>query len=210
MPRRLLRDRRIVEDEWRYAAGAVVGGVVGTAVGATVGAAVETTIGAAAGAAAGGAVGGAAGAKVGAGVDASVPLIVSLAQWHSDRDALLARGGRLGVTLLPADPVEALAADIAHLSLIASQFGNPSEGRGYSHARLLRERWHFAGELRAAGYVRRDQLFFLARCGFNSFELPDADLEGAAAAFATFSLAYQPSNDAGLAVKLRSGRPASA
>ncbi len=207
MPRRLLRDRRIVEDEWRYAAGATVaataGVTLGTAVGATVGATVGTV----------GTVGTAVDATVDAAIDAmadaSVPLIVSLAQWHSDRDALLARGGCLGVTLLPADPVEALAADIGHLSLIASQFGNPSEGRGYSHARLLRERWHFSGELRAAGYVRRDQLFFLARCGFNSFELPDADLEGAAAAFATFSLAYQPSNDVGLPFKLRSGRPAS-
>ena len=57
--------------------------------------------------------------------------------------------------------------------------------------------------MRATGYIRRDQLFFLARCGFNSFELPDSELETAAAAFSTFSAEYQPSNDAGLAVKLR-------
>jgi len=57
------------------------------------------------------------------------------------------------------------------------------------------------------GYVRHDQLFFMARCGFNSFELPDTDIEDAYSAFSTFTAAYQPSNDLGLAHKLR---PASA
>ena len=70
-------------------------------------------------------------------------------------------------------------------------------------SRVLREQWKFAGELRATGYVRRDQLFFMARSGFNSFELPDTEIEAAAAALSTFSAAYQPSNDAGLALKLR-------
>jgi uncharacterized protein (DUF934 family) len=56
--------------------------------------------------------------------------------------------------------------------------------------------------LRATGYVRRDQLFFLARCGFNSFELPDSDIETAYTAFSTFSAAYQPSNDLGLDLTL--------
>jgi uncharacterized protein (DUF934 family) len=57
--------------------------------------------------------------------------------------------------------------------------------------------------LRATGYIRRDQLFFLARCGFNSFELPDGELEHADRAFSTFSAEYQPSNDAGLPLRLR-------
>jgi uncharacterized protein (DUF934 family) len=51
--------------------------------------------------------------------------------------------------------------------------------------------------------VRRDQLFFLARSGFNSFELPETDIEAAAAALSTFSWAYQPANDAGLPLKLQ-------
>jgi uncharacterized protein (DUF934 family) len=169
MPRRLLRDGLIVDDDWSYAAEAD-------------------------GSAASG-------------------LILTLAQWQNDRDAWLARGARLGVVLMPADRVERVAADLSLLSLIACSFSGPSEGRGYSQARGLRERWNFAGELRATGYVRRDQLFFMARCGFNSFELPDADLADARSALSTFSQAYQPSNDAGLALKLQQRRwdtPASA
>jgi uncharacterized protein (DUF934 family) len=159
MPRRLLRDGRIVDDDWSYA-GEIEG-------------------------------------------DSAAALILPFAQWLSERDAWLARGGRLGVVLQPAQQAELLAPDISRLSLIAADFSGPSEGRGYSQARALRERWQFTGELRATGYVRHDQLFFMARCGFNSFELPEAEIEAAQGALSTFSWAYQPANDAGLALKLR-------
>jgi uncharacterized protein (DUF934 family) len=166
MPRRLLRDRQIVFDEWRYVAEAAA--------------------------------------------DGGAPLIVTFDQWQMEPDTWIARGSPLGVVLSAAHKVEQLAPDLARFALIAAEFSGPSEGRGYSQARLLRERWNFKGELRATGYVRRDQLFFMARCGFNSFELPEADLEDAHTAFTTFSAAYQPSNDLGLAVKLRRDITASA
>jgi uncharacterized protein (DUF934 family) len=158
MPRRLLRDGRVVEDDWSYAAEAAA--------------------------------------------DATA-VILSLAEWQNERETWLSRSARIGVVLLPAHKIDLLAPDFARLSLIAADFSGPSDGRGYSQARVLREQWVFRGELRATGFVRRDQVFFMARSGFNSFELPDAELEGAEAALATFSWAYQPSNDAGLAVRLR-------
>jgi uncharacterized protein (DUF934 family) len=130
-----------------------------------------------------------------------VPLIVSFAEWQSQRDALLARSGPLGVILAPADQVEWLAPDLAHLTLAGADFPGPSEGRGYSQGRLLRERFGFGGELRARGAISRDQVFLLARCGFNSFELPESELAAGASALATFSAAYQPSNDIGLPAK---------
>ena len=134
--------------------------------------------------------------------DACAALIVSLEQWRLEPDTWLARGSRLGVVLSPADRVEQLAQDLRHFALIAAQFPGPSEGRGYTQARQLRDHWNFKGELRAMGYVRRDQLFFMARCGFNSFELPETDIEDAQSAFSTFTAAYQPSNDLGLPHKL--------
>jgi uncharacterized protein (DUF934 family) len=85
---------------------------------------------------------------------------------------------------------------------VAARFSGPGEGRGYTQAKLLRERYGFRGELRAIGYVRIDQLWFMARCGFDSFELSEADLKGADKALATFSAAYQSSNDLGLTAKL--------
>jgi uncharacterized protein (DUF934 family) len=131
-----------------------------------------------------------------------LPLIVTFAEWQADRERLRARSGRLGVMLAPADEVERLLPDLARLDLAGADFPGPSEGRGHTQGRLLRERFGFTGELRARGAIGRDHVFFLARCGFNSFELPESELQGAAAAFATFSAAYQPSNDAGLPAKL--------
>ena len=166
MPRRLLRDRQIVIDEWLYVAEAAA--------------------------------------------DASAPLIVTFDQWKMEPDTWIARGTPLGVALSSAHKVEELAPDLERFSLVAAEFSGPGEGRGYTQARLLRERWNFKGELRATGHVRTDQVFFMARCGFNSFELPDTDFGAALATFSTFSAAYQPSNDLGLAVKLRRDIPASA
>ena len=169
MPRRLLRDGRIVVDDWSYLAEAQG--------------------------------------------NADAPLILTLAEWQTERDTWIARGGRLGVVLAPAHSVAVLVPDLERFALIGAEFSGPSEGRGYSQARQLREHWKFTGELRATGFVRRDQVFFMARSGFNSFELPDADLADARAALSTFSKAYQPSNDAGLPFKLQQPRrdtPASA
>lgn len=130
-------------------------------------------------------------------------LILTLDQWLADKPKWLASNGRLGVVLSPAHKVELLAPDLARFQLVGAEFSGPSEGRGYTQGRLLRERYEWAGEMRATGYVRRDQLFFLARCGFNSFEIPDSELAHASGAFSTFSAEYQPANDAGLSHALR-------
>ena len=120
-------------------------------------------------------------------------IIVSLTQWQAERETLLASGKKLGVKLAPADKVEVLAADVSKLALIALDFGGFGEGRGYSQAHLLRRRYGFTGELRAVGKIQRDQLFYMARCGFDAFELPEgADLNVALTAFDDYSVAYQP------------------
>ncbi len=120
-------------------------------------------------------------------------LILPLARWHEERPQWWLWAGRLGVRIGPTDRVELLRPDLTRLSLIAIEFGGPSEGRGYTQARLLRERLGFAGELRAVGYVKRDQLFFLARCGFDAFELSaGVDPQSVLTAFEDFDVAYQP------------------
>lgn len=169
MPRRLLRDGRVVIDDWAYLA--------------------EETEGANA-----------------ISTPAREPvagLILRFDQWLADKAKWLGVTGRLGVVLSPTHKVEQLAPDLARFQLIGAEFSGPSEGRGYTQARLLRERYRWNGEVRATGYVRRDQLFFMARCGFNSFELPDGEIDSAGSAFSTFSAEYQPSNDLGLPLKLQ-------
>lgn len=125
-------------------------------------------------------------------------LLVPLAAWEAQSAALLARGGPLGVLLAPDDDPAAIAGSLAHLRLLAVEFPKFTDGRGYSIARQLRERHGWRGELRAVGEVLRDQLFYLARCGFDSFALADGeDADAALAHFETFSDAYQAAVDRG-------------
>lgn len=131
-------------------------------------------------------------------------LILPFARWKAERETWWLWDGKLGVRLGPTDPVAALEQDFLRISLVAIEFGGLSEGRGYSQAQLLRKRFGFTGELRAVGKVQRDQLFYMARCGFDTFELPEnADLQVALSAFGDFSVAYQSAVDGTVSVARR-------
>jgi len=140
--------------------------------------------------------------------DAALPsagrIIVSWTRWQADRAALRARGS-VGVSIPSTLDVAELKDDLAALALVAIPFsfiqpkpegGRTFDGRAYSQARLLRERYGFAGEIRAAGDVFRDAMFYMQRCGVNAFELsPGHDLQDALKAFGDFSLGYQGAAD---------------
>lgn len=124
------------------------------------------------------------------------PVIVTLAQWQAERDALLARGTPLGIRLHSDQSPEVIADDVQHFALVALEFPKFRDGRAYSYARILRERYGFKGELRAVGDVLMEQLFFMLRTGFDAFELAGADpLTQYRTALADFSVWYQPTGD---------------
>jgi uncharacterized protein (DUF934 family) len=124
------------------------------------------------------------------------PVIVSLDRWQAERDALLARGGLLGVRVASHQLATEFAADLAHFDLVALEFPSFRDGRAYSTARLLRERYGFSGELRAVGNVLRDQFMFMHRCGFDAFEVADeSQVEVWRKAMDEISLWYQPAAD---------------
>lgn len=121
-------------------------------------------------------------------------VIVPLPAWRARRGELLSRREPVGVWLRPEDDPDALGPDLASLPLVAVHFPRFTDGRGYSTAYLLRTRLGFAGELRAIGDIGRDQLFYLARVGFDSFSLPARhDPEAALAALDSFRDVYQGS-----------------
>lgn len=95
-------------------------------------------------------------------------VIVPVAQLEP---SLFARKGRTGVRLPNDHGVDAILPFLPKLALIAIEFPKHVDGRGYSLARLLRERHGYTGELRAVGNVLRDNLLFMHRCGFDAFEL---------------------------------------
>ena len=123
---------------------------------------------------------------------ASGDVIVPLSLWLAKREILLARIGRTGVWLKPDDEPAVLATDFAVLPLIAVHFPAFTDGRGYSTARLLRERYGYTGELRAIGDVLRDNIFYLSRVGFDAIALREGeDAKEALSAFKDFTEAYQ-------------------
>ena len=96
--------------------------------------------------------------------------------------------------LEPADEPARFAHLLGAVSRVEVNIPSFTDGRGYSIARLLRERHGYRGELRAVGDVQRDQLFYLARCGFDAFLLREGeDAQAALAALHDFSEAYQAS-----------------
>jgi uncharacterized protein (DUF934 family) len=123
-------------------------------------------------------------------------VIVPLSVWQESKQRLLERDGRLGLWLDSHEEPAAIALDLANFAVLAVNFPTHTDGRGYSIARLLRERYGYAGELRAIGDVLRDQMFYMHRCGFNAFAVrADKSIENALTAFTDFSEAYQSAVD---------------
>jgi len=123
-------------------------------------------------------------------------VIVPATLWLARRAELLPRVEEIAVSLAPTFEVEALADDIARFQLIVVEFPKFADGRGYSTARLLRERYAYRGELRAVGDVGRDQLFFLTRVGFDAFLIPEGrNATAALASFNDFPETYQTAVD---------------
>jgi len=100
-------------------------------------------------------------------------LIISLTRFQNEGERLLSEGRAVGVRLEPAEEVEVLAYDLPRIAVVAVAFPKFNDGRAYTAARLLRERYGFAGEVRAVGDVLREQAGFMVRVGFDAFEPAD-------------------------------------
>lgn len=123
-------------------------------------------------------------------------VIVPLNVWKAQQEQLQGRKSTLGVWLDSEQLAEELAADAVGFAVIALNFPTFMDGRAFSTARLLRERYGYQGDIRAIGYIIRDQLFYMSRCGFTSFKLPEGNnLEAALESFNDFSESYQAAVD---------------
>jgi uncharacterized protein (DUF934 family) len=105
---------------------------------------------------------------------------------------------QLGVELEVTTDIEEISDWLPRLNLVVLNFESFADGRGFSQARLLRERYDYAGDIRAQGEVLRDQLSFMRRCGINQFRLVEnEDLALALNSFSDISQNYQPELRAG-------------
>ncbi|MDG1462701.1 MAG: DUF934 domain-containing protein [Gammaproteobacteria bacterium] len=123
-------------------------------------------------------------------------IIVSLEQWREQRDTLSSRADEIGIVLKSDQHPESIADDLSSFAVIALDFPAYGDGRAYSYARILRDRYSFDQELRAVGDVLLEQLHYMHRVGFNAFEIVgDTDLEDWKVAASDYTVWYQPTND---------------
>jgi uncharacterized protein (DUF934 family) len=140
--------------------------------------------------------------------DAELPegaaVLVSATRFLEDPEGLLKRGQKLGVVWPNNRDVEDLVPFLGRLAAIALVFPTFRDGRAYSQARLLRERYGYDGELRATGQVLRDQFVFMLRAGFDALEAQkDSDVEAFALTVKRYSVFYQPTGDGRATAPLR-------
>src|SRR6188508_2348739 len=135
-------------------------------------------------------------------LDADTPLpadgdiLVPAGRFLKEADALLARAGKVGVIWPNNRDIAERVPYLGKLPEIALLFPSFRDGRAYSQARLLRERYGYRGEVRATGQVLRDQFVFMLRAGFDAFEVKkDTDAEAFAATVKRYSVFYQPTGD---------------
>ena len=122
-------------------------------------------------------------------------VLVAAARFLEDPEALLKRG-KVGVIWPNSRDVDDLVPYLDRLAAVALVFPTFRDGRAYSQARLLRERYGYRGELRATGQVLRDQFVFMLRAGFDAFDVKkQADAEAFAQTVQRYSVFYQPTGD---------------
>lgn len=126
------------------------------------------------------------------------PVILPKKRWLNEREQLSGRNGPLGLLVSAGETVDDIAGDLSRFAFIALDFPKFSDGRAYSTARLLREKYGYTGELRAVGNVLADQIPLMRRVGFDSFEVTNAPTRRALAEnrLAEVTLHYQPASAA--------------
>jgi len=98
-------------------------------------------------------------------------IVVSLKRWLAERGTLNERADPVGVAVEAGAEAQAHLAELAERPLVALAFEKFADGRSFSYARMLRDRYGFKGELRAIGDVLIDEIPLMLRCGFDSFEV---------------------------------------
>ncbi|SRR5579871_5262702 len=132
----------------------------------------------------------------GADLPADGAVLVTAARFMEGPEALLARARKVGVVWPNNRDVDDLVPYLDRLAAVALVFPTFRDGRAYSQARLLRERFTYRGELRATGQVLRDQFVFMLRAGFDVFEVKkQSDAEAFAQTAKRYSVFYQPTGD---------------
>jgi phosphoadenosine phosphosulfate reductase len=107
------------------------------------------------------------------------PALVSLKRWRDERDALSGRNAPIGLVFAPDSIWNDIVTDLPRFPVVAVSFPKMMDGRGFSIARLLRDRDHYAGEIRAIGDFIVDMMPLMRRVGIDAFEVTSENVKKA-------------------------------
>jgi uncharacterized protein (DUF934 family) len=120
------------------------------------------------------------------------PAIISLNRWQKDADSLKSHSGKLAIRLQSHENIADLTDALTSINMVELFFPIFTDGRGFSQAKLLRDRYQFTGEIRASGHFMVDQVFYMSKVGINAFQLADeSQLALAVSLIDDFSVSYQ-------------------
>jgi uncharacterized protein (DUF934 family) len=127
-----------------------------------------------------------------------VPFTWWISHHHEADVQAMANQGQIGVWFAADDDIlkhtDVIEAGKKVWPLVAAHFPIFRDGRSFSTAALLRDRFQWQGEIRAIGDVLIDQLLQGARVGFDSFALrPDQNTDVALKQFDLFTVTTQNS-----------------
>jgi uncharacterized protein (DUF934 family) len=126
-------------------------------------------------------------------------LVIPFVFWKEHQDLCSAHQGKVGVLINGDTTLADLGSFLDKFELIALDFPAFKDGRCYSHARMLRDRYGYKGDIRAVGDILRDQLFYMQRCGISSFVVrEDRDIKDALNGLKDFTVTYQSASDGSL------------
>src|SRR3954463_13824486 len=106
-------------------------------------------------------------------VDTPLPeggdILVPAERFVGEADTLVKRTGKVGVIWPNNRDIAELVPYLGKIAVVALVFPTFRDGRAYSQARLLRERYNSRGEMGARGQGPRHQFVFLPPPRFHSF-----------------------------------------
>lgn len=119
-------------------------------------------------------------------------ITVSTSCWLQKKEELLSHNGKVGVRITPESSIDDIVNDLPRIELIELDFPDFADGRLFSHAWLLRNRYQYQGEIRATGNYMSGQVFYLSRVGVNAFSVENnEDVPAALTALNDFTVKYQ-------------------
>ncbi len=129
-------------------------------------------------------------------ISEEMAVVVSLERWLDQAETLKSRNAPVAVAIRNDQSPSEIVDDLDAIDAVFLNFPAYTDGRAYSQARLLRQRYGFGGEIRATGNVLRDQYAFMQRCGFDAFEVKEGvDLAGWGRFATSMSEGYQTAAD---------------